>query len=197
MSSDFKTLQSHWNTSKNQLHVSTIDFDNLYKKIRTKEKENYMFYYGTITILLTTLIVISLFFYFVAPVQYTLSRIGAGLMIFGLIFRIGIELKSIQKAKHINILDNSLKATEHTIAFHKFRTMIHQVVAPIIVILYTVGFYLITPEFSQYMPLWNIVFIDVSYIVIAVILFIVIRKGVKGEMQKLSDIIALKQDITE
>ncbi|WP_172441712.1 hypothetical protein [Formosa algae] len=47
------------------------------------------------------------------------------------------------------------------------------------------------------MPLWNIVFIDVSYIVIAVILFIVIRKGVKGEMQKLSDIIVLKQDIAE
>jgi len=197
MSSDFKELQSKWESSKENIDLATTNFDNLYKKIKDKEKENYFFYYGTITILVITLIVISLFFYYAAPVQEILSRIGAGLMIFGLVFRICIELISIHKAKQINNLDTTLKTAENTIKFHQFRKTIHQVIAPIIIALYTVGFYMITPEFSVHMKLWNVVLIDISYLIIGIILFFVIRKGVKKEMQKLTDIIKLKNEITE
>jgi hypothetical protein len=197
MSSDFKELQSKWESSKKNIELSTSNFDNLYKKIKNKEKENYFFYYGTITTLIVTLIVISLFFYYVAPVKEILSRIGAGLMISGLIFRVFIELISIFKAKQINILDTTLKTAENSIIFHQFRKTIHQVIAPIIIGLYTVGFYMITPEFSLYMSFWNVVLIDISYIVIGIILFFIIRKGVKKELQKLTDIVKLKNEITE
>jgi hypothetical protein len=118
-------------------------------------------------------------------------------MIFGLIFRVFIEIMSIHKAKQINILDATLKTAENTIKFHQFRKTIHQVIAPIIIVLYTVGFYMITPEFSVYMKFWNVVFIDISYVVIGIILFVIIRKGVKKEMQKLTDIVKLKNEITE
>ncbi|MFT6870183.1 MAG: hypothetical protein ACJA2L_001441 [Polaribacter sp.] len=197
MNSDFKELKRTWESSKKSMEPSTANFDSLYKKIKSKEKENYFFYYGTITILLTTLIVISLFFYYVAPVQEILSRIGAGLMISGLIFRIFIEIISIQKAKQINILDSTLKTAENSFQFHQFRKIIHQVIAPIIIVLYTVGFYMITPEFSVYMKFWNVVLIDISYVVIGIILFSIIRKGIKEEMQKLTDIVKLKNEITE
>lgn len=197
MSNDFKELQSKWEASKKNLDHSVTNLDSLYAKIKLKERENYFFYYGTITILSVTLLVISLFFVYVAPVKEILSRIGAGLMIFGLLFRIYIEIISIYKAKQINNLDNTLKTAENTIKFHQFRKTIHKVIAPIIIGLYTIGFYLITPEFSLYMKLWNIVLIDISYVVIGVILFIVIRKGVKKEMQKLTDIMTLKKEITE
>ena len=56
---------------------------------------------------------------------------------------------------------------------------------------------MITPEFSIYMEFWNIVLIDTSYVVIGIILFIIIRKGVHKEMQKLTDIVKLKNEITE
>lgn len=197
MSSDFKDLQSKWERSKKNLDLSTTSVDDLYAKIKTKEKENYFFYYGTITILLVTLLVISLFFYYVAPVQKILSRIGVGLMISGLVFRIFIEIISIIKAKRINNLDNTLKATENSIIFYQFRKIIHKFIAPTIISLYTIGFYMITPEFSLYMKFWNVVFIDISYIIIGIILFIFIRKGVKKEMQKLSDIVELKKEITQ
>ncbi|GGG35814.1 hypothetical protein [Bizionia arctica] len=197
MSSEFKNLQSHWETNKKSMEVSTPNFDSLYKKIKSKEKETYFFYYGTITILLVTLIVISLFFYYVAPVKDILSRIGAGLMILGLAFRIIIEIISIRKAKQIDLLDTTLKTAENSINFHRFRKNIHQVIAPIVIVLYTIGFYMITPEFSLYMPFWNIVLIDISYVVIGIVLFIVIRKGVLKEMQILTDIVKLKNEITE
>jgi len=101
------------------------------------------------------------------------------------------------KAKRINKLDDTLKTTENIINFHQFRKKIHTIIAPIIIILYTIGFYMITPEFSLYIEFWNLFLIDISYVIIGIILFIIIRKGVKKEMQKLNDIIKLKDDITE
>ena len=197
MDSEFNKLQNKWESNKKEIELSNDSLDILYGKIKKKEKENYFFYYGTITILLVTLIVISLFFYYVAPVKETLSRIGVGLMISGLLFRILIEIISIYKAKQINNIDNTLKTTENTINFHRFRKTIHKVIAPITIILYTIGFYIITPEFSLYIEFWNLVLIDISYVIIGIILFIVIRKGVKKEMQKLTDIMELKNDIIE
>lgn len=197
MSNDFEELQSKWEVSKKNLDHSSTNFNSLYEKIKRKEKENYFFYYGTILILLVTLIVISLFFYFVAPVKEMLSRIGVGLMIFGLMFRIIIEIISIYKAKQISKLDNTLKTTENSINFYQFRKTIQKVIAPLIIGLYTIGFYMITPEFSLYINFWKMVLIDVSYVVIGIILFIIIRKGVKKEMQKLADIMKLKKEITE
>jgi len=197
MNNEFNKLQNKWESSKKKIELSNDNFDTLYRKIKEKEKENYFFYYGTITILLITFIAISLFFYYAAPVKETLSRIGVGLMIYGLLFRILIEIISVYKAKQINNIDNTLKTTENTINFHQFRKTIHEVIAPIIVVLYTIGFYMITPEFSLYIEFWNLVLINVSYVIIGIILFIVLRKGVKKEMQKLSDIIKLKDDITE
>ncbi|QCE43176.1 hypothetical protein [Psychroserpens sp. NJDZ02] len=197
MSSDFQDLQNKWDHSKSSLDQTATNFDSLYAKIKHKERDNYMFYYGTITILLITLVVIALFFYHVAPVKTLVSKIGVGLMLGGLIFRIYIEVISIYKAKQINTLDNALQAVDNTIKFHQFRKTIHQVIAPIIIILYTIGFYLITPEFSLHMPFWNLILIDVSYVVIGIILFIVIRKAVKKEMHKLAEILKLKKDLTE
>jgi len=195
MNKEFKNLQSTWDNSKQHLEHATPNLDNLYKRIKKKETENYFFYYGTISILFITIITIFLFFYFIAPVNELLSKIGVGLMIFGLVFRIFIELISIYKAKQINNLDTTLKTTENSIIFHRFRKTIHQVVAPIIIALYTIGFFMITPEFSEHMELWNMVLIDISYIVIGIILFLVIKKGVNKEMKKLTEIIKLKNEI--
>ena len=197
MNSEFNKLQSGWESNKKEMNLSNDGLDVMYLKIREKEKENYFFYYGTIAILLTTLIVISLFFYYLAPVKETLSRIGVALMISGLMFRIIVEMISIYKAKQINNIDNILKTTENSFNFHAFRKTIHQIIAPIIIVLYTIGFYIITPEFSLYIKFWNLVLMDVSYVIIAIILFLIIRKGVHKEMQKLTDILDLKKDIME
>jgi len=197
MNNEFDKLQNKWESNKKEIELSNDSLDVLYSKIKKKEKENYFFYYGTITILLLTLIIISLFFYYVAPVKAILSRIGVGLMILGLLFRILIEMISIYKAKQINNSDNTLKKTENTINFYQFRKIIHKVIAPIIIVLYTIGFYMITPEFSLHIEFWNLVLMDVSYVIIGIILFLLIRKGVKKEMQKLTDIIELKNDITQ
>ena len=192
MNNDFKALQNSWKSSRNNIKTPTNNFNILYKKIEQKQKENFSFYYGTIIILTITLIAISLFFYYMAPVKETLSRIGAGLMITGLAFRILIEIVSVIKAKRINKLDKTLQTVDNSLNFHQFRKTIHQVYSPIII-----GFYIIFPEFMLYMSVLMIWFIGISYLIMGTVLFIIIRKGVVDEMQKLRDIMELKKDIIE
>ncbi len=193
----FEELQKKWDFSKKNIVKSNDDLDHLYLKIKKKERENYFFYYGTITTLFVVLIVLSLFFIYVAPVKETQSRIGAGFMISVLLFRIFIEIISIYKAKQINNIYSTLKTMETAINFHQFRKMIHILISPILIGLYTIGFYMLTSEFSLYISFWNLIIIDTSYLIIGFILFVVLRKGVIKELQKLTEILKLKKEIIE
>jgi uncharacterized membrane protein YqjE len=64
-----------------------------------------------------------------------------------------------------------------------------------IVILYSIGFYLLTPEFSLYFSTAMMVLIDLSYILAAVIFIWSIRKAVKKEMTILNEVIHIQEDI--
>lgn len=197
MDNHFSELEDAWNQSKKNLEGSSINIDQMYEKIRANKKESLLFYYGTIAILSMTLIVISCFFYFVAPVQELLSRLGASLMIGGLVVRIIYEVISIGKAKTMHTIDNSLNAVNHSISFYQFRKNIHGKIAPIIISLYTIGFYLLTPEFLLYMSVQRVIFFDVFYLFIALFLFFQIRKGVRKEMASLKKILNLRKEITD
>ncbi len=197
MNKEFKDLQRKWEDDKKNRASKSSDIDELIQKIAAKKRANLYFHYGNIFILTLVLIGISLFFYFVAPVEETLSRIGVGLMLVGLAIRIVIEFFSVIKSKRIDVTSNTLENTNNTIAFYRFRKLIHGPVTLTIVGFYTIGFYMISPEFSQYLSFWKMILIDVSYIPIAIVLIIVIRNGIKKEMKTLTEIIELKREIQE
>ena len=116
-------------------------------------------------------------------------------MLGGLLIRIIFEIISISKSKKMHVIDNSLESVNNSIAFYQFRKNIHGIVAPIIISLYTIGFYMLTPEFLLYMSTWNVVLFDVSYLFIAIILFVQIRKGVRKEMENVKSTIELKKEL--
>lgn len=197
MNEDFSTLKGNWNSLKDKIDVSSASaVEDIEQKIKTKERENYFFYFGTIIILSITLIGIVLFFIYVAPVQEIMSKIGAWLMIIGLLFRIIIEKMSITKAKRIKKLDITLDNLENLEKFHRFRKIIHNIISPIILTAYTIGFFIITPEFSKYIEFWYLTFFCISYFVSGIIIFSVIRKSVKKEMKKIDEILSLKKELT-
>lgn len=195
MSDHFSELENAWKQDKKNIKGSSTALEAVYEKIQTNKKESFFFYYGTIVVLTFTLIGVSCFFYFVAPVEKLLSRIGVGLMLGGLLIRIIIELISVSKSKKVHVLDSSLEVANKTISFYKFRKAVHGVIAPIIVSFYTIGFYMITPEFLIYLPIWNVILYDVSYLIMAVVLFINIRKGILKEMKTLKETVDLRKDL--
>ncbi|WP_299184461.1 hypothetical protein [uncultured Aquimarina sp.] len=196
MNNEFEALQSQWKENKNSIKRNSPDSDEMFSVIKKKKSWSTRFHYGNIVVLSLVLIGIASFFYFVAPVQELLSRIGVGCMIGGLFLRILIEIISVSKAKKIKMTDNALQTTNDTIAFYNFRKKIHGPITIGIIVLYTVGFYVITPEFSLYFKTWQMILIDVSYIVGAIIPYLTVRKNIKKEIRILLEIIELKRTIT-
>jgi len=195
MDNEFKSLQQKWQKQKNELKENASSLEQIVSTIESKKKKGLSFHYGNIIILVVTLIGLFLFFYLVAPVQELLSRIGVGFMMIGILLRIIIEVFSSIKSRKINKLDTALKTTEMTLDFYTFRKKIHGAITHIIFALYLIGFYMISPEFSNYFSLWQMILMDVSCFVILAIIYVQMRKGIKKEMNMLLEIIALKKEI--
>lgn len=152
---------------------------------------------GTIAILTITLIGISCFFIFVAPVKQILSLIGVGLMTGSLMIRIMIEIYSLIISQRLDLTESALKNSDATIAFYKFRNQIHGPAMITILIFYTIGFYMLTPEFSVYLSFNMMIFIHLSYLVGAVVVGFSIRNSIKKEMLSLQEILRLKNKLME
>lgn len=197
MNNDFSTLQDKWKKNKSQIQLSALSIEGMKQRIKHREKENFSFYYGTLITLSVTLIGIFLFFMYIAPIQEVLSKMGWYVMILGLLLRIIIELVSISKAKKMHKIDTTLDTLENTIEFHRLRKKIHNIISPIILVMYTIGFFVMTPELSTYMPFWNLFFICASYFIAGIIIFFLIRKGVKNEIKKIKEILALQKELNE
>ncbi|KZS38677.1 hypothetical protein AWE51_13890 [Aquimarina aggregata] len=195
MNNEFDDLQRKWQKNKEQIRNEPMAMDTMLAAVTKKKASTIRFQYGNIVVLLITLVVISLFFYYIAPVQQILSRIGVGLMIGGLFLRIIIEFISIIKSKKVDIVNNVLSTTQETINYYNFRKRIHGPITVIIILLYTIGFYMITPEFSLYFSTWQMILINTSYIIAAAIFIPIIRKSVKQEVKTLHEIIELKEKI--
>ncbi|WP_425390445.1 hypothetical protein [Ekhidna sp.] len=197
MDDELNKLKSQWKEVKASTKSSTLTIDEVREQARKKKRNVRYSHYGNMSILIITLIIISLFFYHVTPFQDLLSKIGVALMIGGLALRILIEWVSVVKSKQIDSTHEALKNINSALKFYKFRKKIHGPITVTIVSLYTLGFYMLTPEFSKYIELHWMIIMDVGYVIGALILITQIRKkGIKVEMNDLEELIELKNEIT-
>lgn len=197
MKTEMNDLKNKWKDAERTLESNPHVIEQLIARAKAKKKSSLYFHYGNIAVLALTLIVIVIFFYFIFPFQDRLSKSGVALMVVGLAVRILIEIFSSIKSQKIDLSNTALKATVDTEEFYSFRRKIHGPVTLIIVGIYTIGFYMLTPEYSRHFDLLSLILIDVSYIVGAVFLIWQIGKGIKKEMKQLSEIIELRKEIAE
>ncbi len=197
MNSEFSDLQNAWQAQIKERNVERPNFQQLVAEIENKNKKGLSFHYWTVLILTVTIIGLVSFFYFIAPVQEIMSRIGIGFMTIGLALRVAIEIGSALRSAKINNLDTALKSTKATLAFYAFREKVHGALTHIIFVLYIVGFYLISPEFSLYFSLGQMILMDVSFLIIIAFIYIFMRKGIQKEMKMLGDVVALKKEIEQ
>ena len=197
MSNQLNSLKNRWQDAKDGNQSQSVNLNEIISLSKKKMKSSVNMHIKNITILMVTLLGISAFFQYMAPVKETISQIGALLMIGGLILRIFIELYSIYLSSKINMIDSATKNNNSSLQFYQFRKKIHGPVMTIIIIAYTIGFYMLTPEFSLYFSLPMMILIDVSYIVGAVIVAYFIRMGIRNEMNYLNELLELQNDIKE
>ena len=196
MEDKFDQLKNSWKEAK-EGQSNTGNSSDMLKVARENHSKSKKAQIGNVIVLSLVVIGLCAFFYFLAPLQETLSRIGIGLMIGGLLVRIIIELVSYQKASKIDYSSSSTDTTQQAQTFYNYRKRIHGPVTITIIALYTIGFYALTPEFSKYFDTFWMWMIDGSYVIIAIILFVGIRKGVVQEMKDLKQINELQQSLSE
>jgi len=162
-----------------------------------KLKKSRRMHLETISILMFTLVGLAAFFYWVAPVQEKLSHFGLILMMGGLAVRIVIELYSLWMAKGIDLSETASQTNTQFYRFYRYRKQIHGPVTITILIGYSLGFYLLFPEFSLYMTkVWLISF-ALSYVPILALIGFSIRTGVRREMKQLDAIVNTSRDLSE
>lgn len=197
MSNQLNDLKDRWEDAKSGNQGQSMSMNEIIDLSKKKMKSAVNMHIGNIAILTITLLGISAFFKYVAPFKETISQIGILLMVGGLILRIAIEFYSIFLSSKINLGDTTTKTNSSSLLFYQFRKRINGPVTVIIIIAYTVGFYMLTPEFSLYFTTPMMVLIDASYLIGAVIVAYSIRKGIRNEMGHLNDLLELQNDINE
>ena len=196
MKNEMDDLKQLWNNAK-QATPSTTTAKQLIQQAAEKKKSSIYFQYGNILILTVVLLGLWVFFYRMYPFATLLSKIGTWLMLGGLALRICIEMLSVSRFGKIHVTDSALQNTSSTVSYYRFRKTIHGPVTFLIIAAYTIGYYLLMPEWSTHFRLSTMILLCCSYPVGAIILIKLIRKGIRKEMDDLKELIELQDELKE
>jgi cation transport ATPase len=196
MNNETDNLKNLWQKARKDGNSEPSDANKIVAMAKQQIRSSIKLQLSTIIILIIVAVGLSVFFMYVSKFKHTLSHIGEGLMLGGLAVRIIIEWFSIHLSSNIDLSKTALKTSNESLAYAKFRKQINGPVTIAILILYTIGFYMLTPEFSLYFSTPVMILIDLSYIVAAVIFTLSIRNSIKKEKKILNEILRIRNDIT-
>lgn len=197
MDKEFNDLKNAWKEARKETGKAPLAIGALVDKAKARKKSTLYFQYGNIIILTVVLIGITLCFIYLFPFQELLSRSGVFLMISGLVIRIAVEIFSTIKSKNIQFTDHALKATSNTLDYYQFRKTVNGPITISLVVIYVVGFYMLTPEFIKHIDWRLMLLFDIMFSISGVILIWQIRKGIKKEMDDLKEIVHLQEELNK
>lgn len=194
---DLDDLTTLWQQAKTGAGQPVQDVVTIIKAGEARKKSTLAAHYGNAAVLSGTVILLIFYFYYLYNFQDLLSKVGYNLMIGGLVVRIIIEFFSAWRSGKIKVSDVAVASLKNSLAFLEFRKRIHGPITIVIFVLYFIGFYMLTPEFSRHISLKWLVIIDVSALFIAVMLMRFIRKGIRQEMHDLEKMVAIHSSLVK
>ena len=197
MNNQMDNLKNMWQDSRSNDFGKSTNTDHIIGMAKQKIKCTMRMQLGTILVLIITLLTITIYFFYVAKFNQTISHIGTALMMASLALRIIIELISVYLSTNIDLSETTLKNNNASLAYYQFRKKINGPVTIAIIVIYSLGFYMLTPEFSLHFRTPILILIDLSYIFVAAILTWFVRDKIKKEMTILNEIILIQNDINE
>ncbi|MBK6264942.1 hypothetical protein JKA74_07830 [Marivirga sp. S37H4] len=192
---NFDTYKNQWQSGRKQLVEKGSGIEEIIQLAQKKKRESIMSHYGTIIVLSITFIGLVLFFKYIAPFNELLSHIGMLFMLGGLLVRILAEVFSLMKGFSLPPDMTTEQHIRKMMEFHHLRKKIHGVFTIIILVLYVIGFYLLTPEFSLHIEQKWMILMHISFVFVAVGLYFLIRKSIKDELATLKEWSELQTDL--
>ena len=188
-------LKEIWKSGQNNSVDSNIPVDEIISQAGQKKKKALKVQITNLVILVLVLIGLCLFFKYVTPFEQLLSKVGVALMLGSLSVRIILEIYSIILSGNVDVSETALKSNTAAFKYHKFRKFIHGFVTISILVIYSVGFFMLTPEFSLYFNSKVMILIDLSFLIAALIVGLSIRSAIRREMASLNDIVRFNKEL--
>ncbi|WP_046758534.1 hypothetical protein [Kordia jejudonensis] len=173
---EFKDIQHTWQQQSEATKLP--DFEPAKQQLTNLRKKQRI----TQLILGSTGIILIAFFFYISAYKLSGLFIGMLLMIGVIVARVFIEIRSQQKLRKINVLLSFIEFKEQLIAYYQKRKTLAFKTIPVLLIIYNIGFVIMSYYFYQYLSRGFFYYIITSYIVSFIVLFIFIRKQVLKEL---------------
>ncbi|HEX8331329.1 MAG TPA: hypothetical protein VF622_01835 [Segetibacter sp.] len=187
-------LENQWNAAKQTISTSLAKPNELIELATRRKKSLLYFHFGNIIIFTVTLVILSLFFNSIY-LKESMSKTGMFLMLTSLSLRLLIEILSTIKSKKIQLSNSASVSTDKALSFYSFRKKVQGPVSITTAVLYVIGFYFLSPEFSRYIEMKWMIMMHVSFVLGAVIIIIQAKNGIEKEMKVLKSLIDLKKEM--
>lgn len=189
-------LKSGWQKSAADLPTPPPT-QNLIDEAKRLNRESFRFQRSTLLILSSTFLMMCYFLLFYFGFRDGLSHVGVGIMLGFFLLRILLEGYSISRSRKKEITQSALENLESEKKYLQLRLRIHGFFTYLTLGGYTLGFILLLPEFSKYIPSFWMGAMVCSYFIPGIILTLVIRKNVLKEIKELRRVVELKEKLIE
>ena len=179
----FENLQAEWNNQP-EFNIPEEGTKAITKKVSFLKRKQQI---TNIVLSITAIILIGFFFY-VAAYRVNAAMYGLFLMIGSLAIRIGVEVLSVRKLRHLDMVLNASVFKEKLVAYYRKRIKIHYILTPLAIIAYCIGFMQLLPIFKENLSSGFYTYIVVSSIVLLLILGLFIAKQIKNELSLLQEL---------
>lgn len=190
-------FKGQWQEARQEESVPSKSAKDLISLAQQQLRRTVIMQFKNMIILAITLVGLSIYFFYAYHFQLATSHLGITLMVGGLAIRILIEIYSVIRANRIDISHSAVTYNRGFLHYYSYRKRIHGPVTISILIGYTIGFYLLIPEFALHMTREMVILIGFSYLLAAAIFGFSIRKGIRDEMKVLNGLLELQTDIDE
>ncbi|MFK8056014.1 MAG: hypothetical protein AB8F78_07845 [Saprospiraceae bacterium] len=155
---------------------------NIMQRARDPKQESIQAQVLTIVILSIVVLVLLLFFHYLSPVEEQLSIIGKWLMIGSMLLRIAAELIGLSLARKIDFFESAAMFVQESRRLVGFRAGVHQNLVIISFALYSIGYYMLMPEWITYFSSAVIWLLCISFpVIMTVVIVLFIWPGMKRE----------------
>ena len=178
----FEELQSSWQQKEQKINESFLkEITTRIQNVKAKKKI-------TMVILAITMAILFGYFLWVGIYAPPLFTVGLILMMAVLTTRIILEWKSMNLLNRIPLDHTYYDYHQNMKSYYSSRLKIHQLITPILLIIYWIGFVLLLPTLKENLTSFWFTYVWISSIPIAIAMVVFIRYHIKKESKTLKQL---------
>ena len=181
--SDFVQLKNNWKEQDIQ-GPSASDFSELKSRIKNVVRKQKT----ANVILLATIGVLTVFFFYIGAMEYKDVALALGAMIAALVVRALVEFFSQIHLKNLSTTDSIKNFKGKLKNYYKRRILVHAVLTPLLLAIYCYAFWTLLPDFKASLSTGFYNYIVVSSLVLLVFFSFFILFQIRKELEVLKEL---------